>query len=92
MNSLDLRIFSLPGIGLVGIATAKAIGSVPRRNRQKRRVREAFWLDPGEKHNLDWVIVVKASAVDRTFGELAFQLGGLIVETQQRWADDSESG
>lgn len=92
VTSPDLRVFSLPGSGLAGVATSRSIGSKPERNRAKRRVREAFWVCGIDGSTLDWVLVVKASAVRADFETLVAQMTELKRESLARWADASESG
>lgn len=61
---MTLRV--LPGTGLVGIATVRALGSQPRRNRQRRRLHEIVRLarasDLPELSAFDVVLSVRATA------------------------------
>ncbi|MBL8041121.1 MAG: ribonuclease P protein component [Chthonomonas sp.] len=52
-----LKVACLPGSGLLGITTAKAIGSKPQRNRLKRRIREAIRPSFDQRHKtFDWIV------------------------------------
>ncbi len=59
----------LPGEGLLGITTHRAIGSRARRNRQKRRLREA-WLSVGPPEGFDVVVVGRAQVQELSFSDL----------------------
>lgn len=73
----SLRLVVLPGTGLVGVATAKKLGGKPPRNRQKRRVKEAFRLAGGPLPDTDVVIVAGERAARRTFEELVAECADL---------------
>jgi ribonuclease P protein component len=66
-GSVGLRF--LPGEGLLGITTHRAIGSRARRNRQKRRLREA-WLSLAPPAGFDVIIVGRSQVQDLSFSDL----------------------
>ncbi|MBS1713374.1 MAG: ribonuclease P protein component [Armatimonadetes bacterium] len=85
------RVCSLPGEGLVGFATARAIGCHARRNRAKRRARAAFNALPPLSVRADMAVLVREEAAKAEWNELVEELGRLCEETQRRWAADSGS-
>jgi len=82
-----LRLISLPGEGLVGIATSKKIGGKPPRNRAKRRVREAIRTSGGPIRNLDLVVIVNPSGAAAPFEALIQEWNELRARTETRWAE-----
>lgn len=79
----------LPGTGLFGVATPRALGSQPARNRQKRRARAA-WTVLGKESQLtlgayDWVASVKTPIKQAAFPELVKELEDLSRELHERW-------
>jgi ribonuclease P protein component len=88
-NGDTYRIHALPGSGLVGIATQRKIGNTPRRNRQRRRTREA--LVGIETGGLDIAVTVKPEAREQSIDELREELRRLVAELRKRWADGSAS-
>jgi ribonuclease P protein component len=85
------RLSALPGQGKVGIATSKKIGSNPRRNRIKRRFREALRKLDLADQNLDHVLVVLPSAEDATAEEIRQDLVKVFGHMAERWANESAS-
>ena len=86
------RMISLPGTGLIGIATSKKLGSTPARNRIKRRFREAIRTQPElADSTLDIVAIVSLQAADASFPQLLEEVRRLLGETKKRWASESES-
>ena len=86
------RLTTLPGTGLVGVATAKKIGGKPDRNRAKRRFKEAIrlqseMLDP----RLDYVFVVLAKEAEPPFMKVHEEVAVLIDQAKQRWAKELAS-
>jgi ribonuclease P protein component len=89
VNTPNFRLSSLPGSGKVGIAVAKAIGSTPARNRQRRRVREA--LRKAEKavsKKLDYVVSARPAAATVSLEDLAAQLAEALSALDKRWASE----
>ena len=87
-----VRLHVLPGTGLVGIATSRDIGTKPRRNTQKRRIREAVrTLDAKEWADTDRVILVKTVCAEAEFKEIIDELAALHGEIRGRWAEGSAS-
>jgi ribonuclease P protein component len=85
-------LIQLPGTGLIGIATSRKIGSRPRRNHAKRRLREAIFLqrsrlDPA----MDYVFVIGSSNLALSWPDLTRELTVLIEEGAKRWAEGSAS-
>ena len=91
MNGRYFRVSSLPGPGEIGFATAKKIGCHARRNRQKRRAREAYNATSPHNVSLDMAVLVRDCADTASFDELTEELGRLLEETNRRWAGSSES-
>ena len=91
MNGRHFRVNSLPGHGEIGFATVKKIGCHARRNRQKRRAREAYNAIAPQNVGLDMAVLVRDSADKASFDELTEELGRLLEETKRRWAGSSES-
>jgi ribonuclease P protein component len=85
-------MISLPGTGLIGIATSKKLGSAPARNRVKRRFREAIRTQPEIANSeLDVVIIVSASSAGESFVRIQEEVRKMCEETKRRWASESES-
>jgi ribonuclease P protein component len=74
---LSLRF--LPGEGLVGIATPRSLGCIARRNRQKRRLREAFRAS-GPPPGFDFVLVARASIAKASFSEIQAACAECLAE------------
>lgn len=91
MNGRHFRLNSLLGHGEIGFATVKKIGCHARRNRQKRRAREAYNALAQENVGLDIAVLVRESADKASFDELTEELGRLLEETRRRWAGSSGS-
>ena len=76
---MTLRV--LAGTGLVGIATVRALGSQPHRNRQRRRVHEAVRLARASTYPelaaFDLVISVRATAPQADFPTLQAEFAEL---------------
>lgn len=81
----------MPGSGLLGFATAKAIGCNARRLRQKRRAREAWRTSLDRIHDWDFVVMVKVEAQDADFPALQAESQRLAKEAQAAWAERSAS-
>ena len=67
--TLRLVVLS-PGTGLFGVATSKKLGEKPPRNRQKRRVREAFRLGGGLPATVDGVVIASERVATVPFSAL----------------------
>ncbi|MCB0825088.1 MAG: ribonuclease P protein component [Armatimonadetes bacterium] len=89
-SSPNLKLYSLPGQGLLGIATSRKLGSRPRRNLFKRRMKAIATNYGDQMANFDWVVSVKHSAAQATYPDLATELGELITESLRRWEKQSE--
>lgn len=81
-------MYLLPGAGLVGIATSRGIGSHARRNRIKRRIREAV-RSLSDHTQFDLVIAAKQSAAVAPFVELRGEVQRLSQEVIERWENES---
>lgn len=76
----------------MGIATSRAIGCHARRNRQRRRIREAVRaMDATARQGLDIVISAKESVQDIRQADLIAELETGITEMRKRWDENSES-
>lgn len=75
----------------MGIATVRALGSQPRRNRQRRRAHEIVRLarasDLPELANFDIVISVRATTPDASFETLSGEFRELWHKAQGRLID-----
>lgn len=86
------RISALSGTGLLGIATARTIGSKPARNKVKRRVREAARLLKDKRPtDLDWIVIVPEKGKDAKPKEIAAELELLMQRIRERWEGESGS-
>ena len=78
----------------LGLTVSTKLGNAVRRNRIRRRLREAFRLfEPKLSHGFDIVIVARASAFDTPFEKLRGELAGCfrrlgIIKGQEKRADD----
>jgi len=71
-------VICLEGTGAIGITTAKAIGSKPQRNRQKRRIRNVLTdILPGDSQR-DWVFQGLNGIQSVKFHDLRVEAEGLI--------------
>jgi ribonuclease P protein component len=85
------RLYAYPGQGKIGVSTAKKIGSHARRNRVKRRFREAIRTQPDMlDRRLDYVVVVNAGSADAPFEPVKSELRALFGKINDRWAGDLE--
>ena len=84
------RLNSLPGKGLLGVATSKKIGVTPKRNQAKRRFREAVRIQSLAFPQLDYVLIVKTDAANASFERIQLEVRTLFEETKRRWADELE--
>jgi ribonuclease P protein component len=81
----------LPGSGRVGIGVARALGNHPRRNRTRRRIREALrivWNDQWAQY--DTVLIARASADQVTLSQW-IQVLPRLMETVQSSRSDGPS-
>jgi ribonuclease P protein component len=77
---------------MVGISTAKKLGVIARRNKAKRRAREAARIIQTEiDRNLDFIISVSSKAEKLPFVDLKAELAGLFARMSERWDGASES-
>lgn len=82
---------ALPGQGRIGFATPKAAGSIARRNRIKRRFREALRLMGGAVDTrFDCVISILPSADRAKFEAIRKDLAGVFAKMAERWENESE--
>jgi ribonuclease P protein component len=91
VNGEYCRISVLEGTGLVGFTTPKKLGNTPRRNRMKRRMREAV----RESRSLldaswDTVFLATMQANGASFAELAQDVRRAIERMRKRWESESE--
>jgi ribonuclease P protein component len=85
-------VVALPGTGLVGIATAKKIGSKPERNRAKRRIREAIRLETHSPDlRFDFVIIVSVQGAAAPFVRIQEEIRTLLSLAVERWEENLES-
>lgn len=80
-----LVLSALPGEGAVGVGTSKKIGCHARRNRVKRRIREAARSLHSRLEEWDSVVIAKASAAEAGLEELKDEFSELIDELERRW-------
>jgi len=86
------RIIAYPGSGLVGIAVSKKVGSRPRRNKLKRRFRDAILCRRNQiDRRLDYVLIVNAEAAESPFDRVEEEVRMLFARIVERWAAESES-
>jgi ribonuclease P protein component len=87
-----LTLRALAGQGRIAFATAKKIGCNPRRNKAKRRAKEATRLlkSPIDR-NFDFIVSVSSKAEGVAFPQLQAELEELFSRMSARWASDSES-
>ncbi|MBX3112715.1 MAG: ribonuclease P protein component [Fimbriimonadaceae bacterium] len=86
-----LTINLLPGSGLVGVATSRSIGCHARRNRNRRRVREAVRLTTSQDPAFDMALVAKSTVDGCDFQALRDEVVRLTAEAKRRWAASSAS-
>lgn len=88
---MTLRV--LAGTGLVGIATVRALGSQPRRNRERRRLHEIVRLaranDYPELADFDLVVSVRITAAQADHLTLKAEFAELWAKVQPRLRGDS---
>lgn len=72
----------MPGTGLVGIATSRDIGKAARRNRQRRRVREALRGLLKPDRTFDLIVSVPDTAYELTPTELTEVLQKLVSSVE----------
>lgn len=83
------RIIALPGEGLVGFATSRSIGSKPRRNRLKRRFRDALRSQQEIiDSRLDYILMLLPSAEQTTYAAIREEVATLINRVNARWASE----
>lgn len=83
-NSQFVRLIVLEGTGFVGVTTSKGLGCRARRNRAKRRAKEA-WSLAGLCPDWDVVLAVKASADRIPFSDLASDVLRASQEARKAW-------
>lgn len=87
-----VRAYAVPGEGRLGFATAKATGGKPRRNRSKRRVREAARANLERiPATLDIVLFAKKETIEAPWSELTDDVRSVLSQIAQRWDGESES-
>ena len=80
------------GEGRIGIATAKALGSKPKRNYAKRRMREIVRCSAGAwRPQLDYIVVMKAESNRTPYEVLKREAVELLADLNKRWDSASES-
>lgn len=86
-----LRVRCLPGCGLVGVAVSRSLGSQPRRNRARRRLREALRLSGELRTDADYVFVIGEGPASLPFDELRRTAEELLRRLNARCADSPSS-
>jgi ribonuclease P protein component len=81
---------ALPGSGLIGFATPKAVGNTPRRNRLKRRFRAAV-RECGPLETLDVIVAIAAAADRADYDAIKADVADGLKKIEQRWAKELES-
>jgi ribonuclease P protein component len=82
---------SLLGEGRAGFAVAKAVGSIARRNRLKRRLREAYRAAAGSvPRAYDYVVAASAGARELSHEQLVAALKDALAKLDARWESDSD--
>lgn len=84
------RLMALPGTGQIGFSTPRAIGSLARRNRMKRRFRAAV-VSCGLPNELDVVVAISASADKAPYKAIQSDLAAVLKRISERWESESES-
>lgn len=82
------RLSGLKGTGLLGVATPKKLGCSPKRNRLKRRLREAVRLSGASREGLDVVIIGVLAAAEAPFEELKRDLSEAFGKLRKRWENE----
>lgn len=82
MSGAHLRVHALGGSGFFGVATSRQLGCRARRNRFRRRLREAGLATLELWSGLDLVVVAKASCEGVGLGDLVLELGELSVRAR----------
>jgi ribonuclease P protein component len=84
---------ALPGTGGVGFAVPRAVGSIARRNRLKRRFRAVVQSmeHAPERQRLDWVVSAFAQADQASFEAICSDLRAIWKRMSERWADELAS-
>jgi ribonuclease P protein component len=80
------RLLVHPGSGRVGVSTPKSVGCHARRNRLKRRGREAVRKSMALlRPDLDHILAMQASADQAVFAELCQDVADLLQRAYERW-------
>lgn len=74
----------------MGFAAPRALGSIARRNRQRRRLREIVRSTPIPA-GFDWIVAATRAVEDATWPELLIEADRLVLEASLRWAGEPES-
>jgi ribonuclease P protein component len=86
------RILVASGKARVGISTPKKIGCHARRNRLKRRLREAVKVNVNLLSNdLDTVILGKVDAESASFSEICADISQTLARANELWEKQSAS-
>ena len=79
-------MIAAPGGGLVGIGTARKIGTHPARNLVKRRVREVLHrISEHVRTDLDYVLILGEASKRAQLPELEAEFATLFVRMNDRW-------
>lgn len=83
------RILVLPGEGRFGFATPSKLGNTPRRNRLKRRFREAVRMH-GTMHDprFDCIVSANLAADAATFESICREIAELLPKAYARWEEN----
>lgn len=91
MNGALLRLAALPGSGQFGVTTVRDIGCRARRNRQRRRVREAYRTLGRHDIDRDLVVTARATTTTAPFELIVSELDELLDKLDARWDEGSAS-
>ena len=85
------RLSSLPGTGLLGIATSKKLGDRPNRHRARRRAQAAIrTMFSMVELKLDYVLIISPTAESATFERIGEELRNLFLKAREKWALELE--
>ena len=86
------RILVASGQARVGISTPKKVGCHARRNRLKRRLRDAVKINVNLLSNeLDTVVLGKIEAESASFSEISADIGQTLAKANELWEKQSAS-
>lgn len=87
-----LKVIAIQGSGLIGIATSRALGNRPKRNRIRRQIQAALRLESSlTSSELDIVIQAGKKTSEHSFDTIRSEMATLLERMNERWANQSES-